>query len=60
MDEAAHKNILAIRDHSVQTREMVKELEVKLAQVDMLRAQVVQLESLVKTMLQQKGGGPTA
>jgi hypothetical protein len=59
-DDATHKNILAIKQHSEETRKQLRDLEKKFSNVEMLQNRINQLENQVKFLtVKVYSGGPT-
>ena len=60
-NDATHKNILAIKQHSEETRKLVRELENRLNAINSLNLKVLELEKQIQ-VLQVKlfSGGSTS
>ena len=60
MSDANHKNIMAIKHHSEETRVMFRELEKKFGTIDTLIERLNQLENQVKNLqIKLYSGGAT-
>ncbi len=59
--DANQKNILAIKQHSEETRKMVRELEVKLNSITSLNLKVIELENQIHNLqVKMFSGGATS
>jgi len=59
--EAIQKNILAIKQHSEDTRKLVRELELKLNSITSLNLKIIELENQVRALqVKVHSGGATS
>lgn len=60
-DSPTHKNILAVKQHSEETRAMFRSLEIKLASIDTLMGRIAALELQVNRLqVKLYSGGATS
>jgi polyhydroxyalkanoate synthesis regulator phasin len=61
MDEITHKNVMAIKQHSEDTRKLYRELEAKTNTIDTLLTRIDMLEQQVRAMqVKVFSGGSTS